>query len=256
MPYILDQAGDPTERERLALLQQYYDKKTTQKLSEFGIAPGWHCFDIGAGAGSIARWVAERVAPTGHVIAIDLDLTLLEPLASPALIVQRHDIRFDDLPEPADLINARLLLEHLPDHARVLQRMIRALRPGGWILLTDTDFRTVRLSEPNAAFDRVVSAFADAAYATGWNIQLGPQLAPMLESSGLTNVGAEAWETYGHSDDHTHLLAMTYRRLRKQLIDHGANAEDVDTLQASIAQGAIGIFSPTSWMAWGRRPKT
>ena len=256
MPYILTQAGDPTERERLALLQKYYDRKTISKLIDFGVASGWHCYDIGAGAGSIAQWLAERVAPDGYVVALDLDLTLLEPLASETLIVRRHDIRFDDLPESVDLINARLLLEHLPDHSSVLRRMIRALRPGGWILLTDTDFRTVRLKEPDAAFDRIASAFADATYAAGWNMQLGPQFAPMLEDSGLINVGAESWETYGRKDDHTALLAMTYRRLREALLAQGAHQNDVDRFQKSIEDGDVGIFSPTSWMAWGRRSLT
>ena len=253
MPYILDQTGDPTESERLALLQRYYDAKTIPKLRELGVATGWNCHDVGAGAGSIAQWLAEQVAPNGSVLAIDLDINLLEPLASETLSVRRLDIRTEDLPENADLVHARLLLEHLPDPEEVLGKLIRALRPGGWILLTDTDFTTVRISEPDPAFERIAAAFAEATRAAGWNMQLGPALAPMLESLGATDVGAESWQTYERGGLPASLLARTYRRLHDRLTAYGARSADVDRLETQIVNARVGIFSPTSWMAWGRR---
>jgi SAM-dependent methyltransferase len=252
MSYMLDQKGDPTERERLALLQSYYDAKTISHLTRLGVAPGWRCHDVGAGAGSIAQWLAQRVTPDGSVLAIDLDVTLLEPLASPVLSVRRHDIRREELPRGADLVHARLLLEHLPEAEVVLQRMVRALRAGGWLLLTDTDFRTVRFSEPEPAFERVASAFEAATRAAGWNTQFGPALPSMLEKAGLTDVQAECWQTYGRCGAPELLLARTYRRLREQLIRHGAKPAEVDHVEKQFASGAVGVFSPTSWTAWGR----
>ena len=254
MPYILDQAGDPMERERLALLQAHYDAKTIPKLEELGVAPGWHCHDIGAGAGSIAQWLASRVSPDGSVLAIDLDVNLLEPLASPPLSVRRLDIRTEELPGDADLVHARLLLEHLPERDEVLKRLIRALRPGGWILVTDTDFTTVRISKTDAAFGRMKSALFAAAHEAGWNIQLGPELATLLEQSGLTDVAAESWQTYGRGGIQANLFARTYRRLRDRLVNHGALPADIDRITTEMANAAVGVFGPTSWMAWGRRP--
>jgi 2-polyprenyl-3-methyl-5-hydroxy-6-metoxy-1,4-benzoquinol methylase len=181
MPYMLDQAGDSSESDRLELLQRYYDSWTTRKLDQLGVAPGWRCYDVGAGAGSIARWLADRVRPTGSVLAVDLDVALLKPFASATIDVRRHDICSDELPSGADLVHARLLLEHLPDPESVLHRLIRALRPGGWILLTDTDFRTVALHERDERFDRLAAAFAAATQSAGWNIRLGPFLGSMLE---------------------------------------------------------------------------
>jgi SAM-dependent methyltransferase len=253
MSYTLDQAGDPTEWQRLALLQNCYDPKTIPKLEQLGVAPGWCCFDVGAGAGSIARWLAERVAPNGCVLAIDLDTTLLDPLASPTISVKRMDIRCEELPEDADLVHSRLLLEHLPDRQEVLLRMVRALRPGGWILLTDTDFRAVRLSEADSAFDRLASVFAIATEAAGWNMQFGPELPSMLESVKLTDVAAECWQSYGRGNPSAILLARTYRRLRNLLIRHGADPADIDHVETRIASANVGVFSPMSWMAWGRR---
>lgn len=180
---------------------------------------------------------------------------MLEPLASPTLTVRRVDIRTEELPKNADLVHARLLLEHLPDPMAVLQRLICSLRPGGWILLTDTDFRTVRLNERDPQFERVSSAFAAAARASGWNLQLGPDLASMLEEAALTEVAAESWQTYERAGVPNTLLAMTYRRLRDKLISNGAKESDIDHVVTQVTTAATGVFSPTSWMAWGRRAR-
>jgi SAM-dependent methyltransferase len=252
--YTLAQAGDPTtERQRLALLETCYDRRTIARLQRLGIAPGWRCLDVGAGGGSISRWLAERVGSSGSVVAIDLDLRLLEPLATPTLSVRRVDIRREELPEGADLVHARFLLEHLPECETVLRRMIRALRPGGWLVITDADYRTVRLSEPDAAFDRVASSFGAAIRAAGWDTQLGPSLASLFENAGLVDVSAESCQDYGRGGAHAVLFAATCRRLRDVLTQHGASAADVDRIETRLASSTVGFFSPTSWTAWGRR---
>ena len=194
--YALALATDPAaERERLALLERCYDPLTIARLQELGVGVGWRCVDVGAGGGSIAHWLSERVGPSGSVTAIDLDLRLLERRASPTLSPMRLDVRREELPGDAHLVHSRLLLEHLPECPDVLQRMVRALRPGGWLVVTDTDFGPMRVSEPDPAFDRVASAFMKAVRAAGWDPQLGPTLPRLLESCGLVEISAASWQT-------------------------------------------------------------
>ena len=98
---------------------------------------------MGAGAGSIAAWLCQRVGATGHVLATDLDTRFLDALDAPTLEVRRHDITTDALPEGAfDLIHIRAVLEHLPPPARAaaLGRMVAALKPGGWLLAESGDY--------------------------------------------------------------------------------------------------------------------
>ena len=254
MAYTLDQAGDPTEKDRLAILQRYYDPRTIRALDQLPVAPGWRCVDAGAGAGSISRWLAQRVGSNGSVLAVDLDLTLLQALASPVLTVRCLDIRSEELPGDAHLVHARLLLEHLPDPHDVLERMVRALRPGGWLVLTDTDFTTVRFSESGEGFDRVTDAFVTAARAAGFDPRLGPELPSMFENAGLVDVTADVWQTYERPGDSTRLLAMTYRRFRDRLIGEGAAADDIARIERGLISGELGLYGPTSWMVLGRRP--
>ncbi len=46
----------------------------------------------------------------------------------------------DDLPTAQfDLIHARLVLIHIPAREAVLERLVTALRPGGWLVIEDFD---------------------------------------------------------------------------------------------------------------------
>jgi SAM-dependent methyltransferase len=105
---------------------------------------GKRCWDVGAGAGSIAEWFAEEVGPEGSVLATDLKPHRIKPRAQ--LQVLQHDITTDELPgDLFDVIHARLLLNHLPSRLTVLHRLVSHLAPGG--LLVTSDFWPVPAGE-------------------------------------------------------------------------------------------------------------
>ena len=113
--YALDPAWH-AERERLDSLTSLYDPRTLGLCERLGLAPGWHCLDAGAGTGSLAVALAERVGADGSVTALDADTRFLAPLASEHLIVVEADLTASDLPAGRfDLVHARLVLEHLPE---------------------------------------------------------------------------------------------------------------------------------------------
>ena len=71
--YLAKDSPDAFERERLALLTQFADPITTRRLTDLGVGRGWRCLEVGAGNGSIARWLASRVGSEGRVVATDLN---------------------------------------------------------------------------------------------------------------------------------------------------------------------------------------
>jgi hypothetical protein len=109
--YLAKDSPDAFERERLALLTRFADPITTRRLTDLGVGPGWCCLDVGAGNGSVARWLAGRVGPEGRVVATDLNPRFLGGHGLPNLEVRRHNILEDDL-EAAhyDLVHCRALL--------------------------------------------------------------------------------------------------------------------------------------------------
>ena len=121
---------------RFSALEFIFDKGTFRHLEDRGVGPGWNCLEVGGGGGSVGAWLATRVNPGGHVLVTDIDPRFLESLSASNVVVRRHDISRDPLPESAfDLVHARLVLIHLPDRNRVLVRMAAALKPGGWLVL-------------------------------------------------------------------------------------------------------------------------
>ena len=119
--YLFDNSGEATPT-RFAGLESLWDDSTIRYLSNIGVDVGWACWEVGAGGGSIARWLAERVAPTGTVLATDLDLTRIPEGGPSNLTFVRHDVVHDPIPTAEyDLVHARLVLVHLPEREEVLR---------------------------------------------------------------------------------------------------------------------------------------
>ena len=132
--------GWEQETQRLRSLEAEFDPGTCRLLDSLGVVDGWHCLEVGAGAGSIARWMAERTAPGGRVIAVDLDLRHMNSARFGNLETRALDIVVDDIGEAVfDLVHARAVLEHIPARQAALRRIVSALKPGGWLLVEDFD---------------------------------------------------------------------------------------------------------------------
>jgi SAM-dependent methyltransferase len=124
-------------RRLLELLAETLDPFSCRRLEQAGADPDARCLEIGAGTGSIAHWLANHLAPTGQVIATDLDPSLIAP--HQRITTLPHDISRDQLPGRFDLIHARLVLAHLPDRHHILGKLSEALNPGGALIIEEFD---------------------------------------------------------------------------------------------------------------------
>ena len=192
-------AAEPAaaERRRLELLEARYDPLTFRRLAAVGVACGWSCLEVGAGAGSVVRWLAGRVGSIGRVVATDLDPRFLgdNPCPTPPVEVRRHDIRTDPLEEAAfDLVHCRALLCHLDDPAAALRRMTTALRPGGWLVVENADYATFDAATPEhpaaPAWRAAALRLARSLVTSGvLDPMLGRRLPDLLARLGLVEPG-------------------------------------------------------------------
>ena len=199
--YVFDQ-GWQKERDRLAGIESLYDSYSTRCLTGLGVGEGWHCLEVGFGSGGVALWLAGRVGSTGRVLATDLDPRFLDGHGRANLDIRKHDIATDPLEEAAfDLAHARAVLDHLPDRQRALERMISAVRPGGWLVLEAGDFGGVMaaalahyVDPPGhaALYERAIRAAAAVLAAAGGDANFGARLVGMFTDAGLVNIAAEA----------------------------------------------------------------
>ena len=128
--YIFDNAAVQAVQ-RFESLEALYDSRTIRFLNATGVDSGWRCLEVGAGGGSIAAWLSDRVGTNGHVLVTDIDPSHLAALTAsgrPNLKIELHDVGVDPLPEATfDLIHARLVLIHVPQRVAALSRLVGAL---------------------------------------------------------------------------------------------------------------------------------
>ncbi len=244
------------ERERLAHLASNADAATTEVLERVGIAPGWRCLEVGAGSGTISRWMAERVGPSGSVLSVDVDLRF-HGEAGPNLQVRRLDATREPLGEAEfDLVHARALLQHLGSRDAVLDKMVAATRPGGWVVVEDADWTRYEQQPLPEPFGTLSLASLRAFARTPWDPYCGRWLLPALQARGLADCDARA-RVYamrgGTSSAEWYVAGLA--RGRQRYIDSGTfTAEFVDAAIAQARRPDFAVLSPEGVAAWGRRP--
>jgi SAM-dependent methyltransferase len=191
--YSLSEA-DAATRTRLEMLAAYADPWTIEHMVRLGVGEGWRCAEVGAGVGTIARWLTEQVGSSGHVIATDLDTRWLADLAESGVEVRVQDIAVDAPGEgDLDLVHARTVLTHVRDLDRAIEHMVAALRPGGWILSEELDMGAPfgRSSPEEPAVGRYVETMRLMIEKGGGDPDLGRRLPVLIRKFGLTDVGVD-----------------------------------------------------------------
>jgi len=137
-----------------AALARYLDAFTEQTLemkvdsySMLGINGGNRVLDVGCGTGDDVRRMAGIVGTFGRAVGIDLSDAMIEQARQRAegtdLPVEFVNGSTYDLPFPDDSFDAcrcERVLQHLDEPLRAVLEMARVVRPGGRVLLIDTDF--------------------------------------------------------------------------------------------------------------------
>jgi SAM-dependent methyltransferase len=257
--YAFEHAGQPAS-DRFDALAALFDGATQRHLKARGIGPGWRCLEVGAGGGSVARWMGDQVGPTGHVLATDLNLDYLERLQGGNLEVRRHNIVSDPLPEAAfDLAHARLVLVHLPEREAVIDRLIAALKPGGWLVAEEFDGSYVVADaslNPVEGATPLLAAIQQVLANHGGDVLFGRLLPGRLDAHGLEEVDAEGrvLALRGGSVG-AGLHRTNARHTRNEIIESGIMTEDdFERELARLDDPDLIMPSPIMWTAWGRRP--
>ena len=260
--YLLDNAWQQ-QRQRLAGLEAWFDPGTIRHLEEVGVREGWRCLEIGAGGGSIARWLARRVGSKGYVLATDLDTRFLEGLAAPNLDVRRHNLLTDELPgESFDLAHARFVIEHLTDRMSALRQMVHALKPGGWLLIEDTDSASWESAQPvdsedTALFNKWTRAYFQLCRVSGVDVNAGRRLYREFQALGLVDIGAQGrvFMVEGGSAN-ADVWYLTAQQVCNRIIEANLlTAEEMNDVLALLRNPQFLWMEGLVMGTWGRRPQ-
>ena len=184
------------EQYRLELMSALLDPLERSHIKRLGICPGWRCLELGCGNGSIAKTLAEYVAPTGHVVASDLDIRYIQGLQVPCLEVRRIDLLEGQIEEEYyDFVVARALLHHLTPARIGLERMVKALKPGGFLLSIEPDMLPCMVTEPDTIHD-FWRGWLTWSVEAGIDYFVGRKIPKWLDSMGLKNVAGEGYTAH------------------------------------------------------------
>jgi ubiquinone/menaquinone biosynthesis C-methylase UbiE len=256
--YVFAETAHAFERNRLALIERTFDPATVARLDQLGVEPGDHCLEVGAGGGSVARWLCDRVGERGRVVALDMETRFLVGEQHPALQVWQEDIRFAALPSAAfDLIHARYFFVHLPDFAAVFARVLQALKPGGRILVEEPDFGTQAAVTPRcAATDRVFASILKLYEAMQVDWAMARRLPELFRDSGLRAVRAttDLPLVAGGAPVAT-VMRLSVQHIAEKLVETGAAArEDIDAFLRNAADPQCWMYHYATVAVSGRKP--
>ena len=217
----------PTEQERLSLLNRLINEAA---LRELALQGGERIVDFGSGLGQLSRGMARAAGV--EVIGIERSQEQLARAERDPLL----DLRQGDVTDPPlradewgqfDLAHARFILEHVQDPVAVVRQMVRAVRPGGRVVLQDDDHDVLRLYPEPPGFMTLWRAYERTYDRLGCDPYIGRRLVSLLHEAGAQPVRA-TWIFFGEN------LAGVVASARGAIVDGGllGAAEFNDGLEA------------------------
>ncbi len=187
----------PEEQHRLSLLNDLLNESC---LRELNLKPAEKVLDLGCGLGQFTRLIARTVTSKGTVVGIERDQDQLLQAQSLARIAEEAELvefrKGDALDPPLDgaewgsfdLAHSRFLLEHIARPELIVAQMVRAVRPGGRIFVSDDDHDNFRPWPEPPNFPAIWQAYVRSYERLGNDPYVGRRLVSLLRDGGLTSI--------------------------------------------------------------------
>lgn len=199
----LDQWAALDEQQNAEDYVQYVEKLTADPFFRMikqhtyrlmNVSPGANLLDVGCGAGDDVLEMAELVGETGFVAGIDYSQAMIDSATDKAKNSKRRgqlSFRQADcyqLPYADgtfDACRSDRVFQHLEHPERALSEMLRVLKPGGIIVITDPDQGSVTLDSSDQELTaRIICTLGQA----GLNPYSGRRLRGQFLKAGLSDV--------------------------------------------------------------------
>ena len=256
--------GGEQAAKRLRLLARAKWPTTQTLLRRVGVRNGMRCLDVGCGNGAVTLKLALRVGSTGQVVGIDRDERCLELARQKAAQYKLPaDFRAQDVTDLGevnayDLVYSRFLLTHLTKPDEALERIVRAARRGGWVIVEDIEFAAHFCYPPCPAFSRYVDLYQRVVQRKGGDPNIGPRLVSLFLDTGLDEVHVEVVQPTFRSGAGKRIAAITMEHIQETVVQEGlASGQEVERIVADLDQFAADprtiLGMPRIFQVWGRK---
>ena len=198
--------------------------------------PGERVLDAGSGPGFLARSLAEAVGPGGRVVGLDVSESFIgmakhRCVDLPWAEFSQGDVRALQVEDGSlDAAVCTQVLEYVPEVDVALSEFFRVLRPGGRLLLVDTDWRGALVwhTVDEGRMGRVLAAWeAHCAHPT-----LPRTLGPRLRRAGFRV-------------EHVEVLTILNPRLHQDTYSHGI----IGLIRAFVTRRGFEAAEAEAWEA-------
>ena len=174
----------PDEQARLSLLNQLINDGAMRELALKG---GERIVDFASGLGQLSQAMARAAGV--KLVGIERSAEqLARAPRDPLLDLRRGDVTDPPLrPEEwgqFDVAHARFILEHVQDPLRVVRQMVRAVRPGGRVVIQDDDHEVLRCWPEPPGFAALWRAYERTYDRLGCDPYVGRKLVTLLHEAG------------------------------------------------------------------------
>ena len=182
----------------LDTVQKLLNKYKRLTYEHMHLQPGQKVLDVGCGPGTDTIPLAQQVSPSGQIIGIDYDEKMIAEAEQRAQKAEVGDWVIHkcadaiELPFESDYFDAcrsERLFEHLPDPAKALSEMVRVTKPGGWIVVLDSDWGTFSIDASDIETERrLVRFFSEHSLNNGYS---GRQLYRLFKQQRLVDISTQ-----------------------------------------------------------------
>ena len=225
----------------------FFQEVKRQSYARLDPRPGARVLDVGCGTGEDVQALARLVGPTGRAVGVDASATMVEEAraraAASGLPVEfrQGDAHRLDFPDAGfDGCRAERLLQHVEDPRAVLAELVRVARPGGRVVVWESELEMLVLDAPDRAVSRRLETFICDGFRNG---AIGHQLYRLFQEVGLVEVEATATSRsitdYAFANSAFEFRAVAQRAREAGLV---TDAEAIGWVEYLEAAGRAGRF--------------
>lgn len=230
----------------------------TEASAHLAMLPGDVVCDIGCGAGTELIRVARIVGPDGGVIGVDPSASMLAEAARRAdaagvdLELHERDGRATGLAAGrCDAVRIERVIQHVGDIDGLVAEAMRITRPGGRIVLVDSDWGSLMVFPGDPVLvERITGVFAGRILPEAW---AGRKLHDALLRHGLVDVRRSIHPVQADVGVLRTLGAMYRRFVDSQLMTQDQADEHLGQMADAFESGGA-LFSLSMVIASGRVP--